>query len=292
MNLISLKRKLALGTVQLGLPYGINNKVGKPDKDEAGQILEKADLEGITILDSAEAYGDSLRVIGTYLRKSNNCNFRVVSKFIGNDEGLEIKLDKTLGLIGQSDLYVFMYHRFSDYESGKYANELLALKEKGKIQKLGLSLYSEDELKRALDDMAISVIQIPFNPFDASEEKKKILAYAKSNGKEIHVRSIFLQGLIFKEVAELSGNLKGWAKPISEFRKIVEGYGLNVREACLNYALHQSFIDYVIVGIETKTQLEENLAAVRANIPGNIFDNFQNLTVPEKALLNPSNWRP
>ena len=65
--------KIALGTVQFGLDYGINNTRGRIPKDEAFLILSKASEAGISVLDTAAAYGQSEEVIGEYISSGNRC---------------------------------------------------------------------------------------------------------------------------------------------------------------------------------------------------------------------------
>lgn len=292
MNIKYLKQKIALGTVQLGLKYGINNQSGKPDEVEAHRILDKAASEEISLLDSAEAYGNSLNVIGAYLKRNQDSPFRIISKFIGDSEPLKDKVNRTLSHTGQDSLYAFLFHRFSDYQSGEYLGQLLDLKKEGKIKRIGVSLYNEMELEASLRDPDISVIQIPFNPFDASEQKKKLLVEARSYGKEIHVRSIFLQGLFFKETNDLTGNLKGFIESLQTFHSLLKDYGIRAREACLNYVLHQPFIDYIIIGVETRNQLEENLQSILTQCPAELFDQLEAIRFQDKFLLNPANWKP
>ena len=52
MSMREVTGKLALGTVQFGLPYGIANQQGQVSVEEVGQILERAREAG-------EADGDA-----------------------------------------------------------------------------------------------------------------------------------------------------------------------------------------------------------------------------------------
>jgi aryl-alcohol dehydrogenase-like predicted oxidoreductase len=291
LTLASLKEKLALGTVQLGLPYGINNKTGKPSQEEAFHILDNAIKQRITMLDSAEAYGDSNRVIGSYLKAHAQSNVKVVSKFIEDGTPILNKFETSLKHLNRKSLYAYLYHRFNDYQSGGSKAILLRLKEEGKIEKIGVSVYSINELKTVVGDADVNVIQIPFNVLDASSEKKQLLKIAKSLGKEIHARSIFLQGLFFKEPKELTGNLRVLALPIQEFHTILNEYNLSVLQACLNHALHNPLIDRVIIGVERSSQLDQNLEALLPYFPEEWADKLESISVPDMTLLNPSNWK-
>lgn len=276
----------------MGLPYGVNNKLGRPNETEAHKILDKAASEQINLLDSAEAYGDALNVIGTYLKKRSASPFKVISKFIGDQELLKNKVERTLTQARQENLYAYLFHRFSDYQSGKYRKELSDLQTSGKIERIGVSVYSQEELEISVADADITVIQIPLNPLDASDEKLRLLALARRMGKEIHVRSVFLQGLFFKHPEELTGNLKDFSKPLKQLEQLARSYHLNIRELCLNFALHQSNVDRVIIGVESVEQLEENLRAVTENIPESLFEDLKSISGVSQPLLNPSTWKP
>lgn len=291
MNFTNLKQKITLGTVQLGLPYGINNRHGKPILEEAFNILDIAAREGITLIDSAEGYGDAINVIGGYLQQHKNAPFEVISKFIGDHETLRVKVDRTIAAIGRMP-YAFMFHRFADYQSGKYIKELLTLKEEGIIERIGLSLYSERELEISLTDRSIEVIQVPLNPFDASNNKLALFRQAKLAGKEIHVRSVFLQGLFFKPAEQLTGNLRMLSPALNYFQEAVNAQGLDIRRACLNFALHQPFVDRVVIGVETPAQLEENIHAVLSEFPEELIEILRSGPTVDENLLNPSTWKP
>lgn len=286
-----VKSKIALGTVQLGTSYGINNISGKPDQKESFRILHEAFANGVRLLDSAEAYGDSLKVISAYLQENKNQSFNIISKFIGNGSSVEPNVRKSIAALGLDYLYAYMYHRFSDYSSGKYHAELAKLKKEGVIERIGVSLYSLEEFETAIQDDEIALIQIPLNPFDCSAEKKHLLRLAKECGKEIHVRSVFLQGLFFKNPEDLSGNLTSLKPALRHFQNIVNEYQLTTMEACLNFALHQPDVDHVLVGVERVEQLQQNLKAAKDTFSQEILQAFESIEIADSSLLNPSVWR-
>jgi len=292
LTVIDPRKKLAIGTVQLGLPYGINNRTGKPNLQDSFRILDCALKYGIHMLDSADAYGDSIQVIGSYLKAKPETTFNIISKF--TDDGIPIKekFYHTLAQLGIQQLYGYMYHRFDDYRSGKYKMELLQLREDEKVARIGASIYDIKELEAVVKDDDISLIQIPLNPFDSSPEKLGLLKEAKLRGKEIHVRSVFLQGLFFSEPEELKGNLTKLKSPLKAFREILVRRNLDVRQACLNYALHQSDIDFAIIGIDTSEQLAQNIEAILPSFSPEIMLELQSIPVLDSFLLNPSNWKP
>jgi len=282
----SVKNKIALGTVQFGLAYGINNKSGKPSQEETSDILNIARKNGVTLLD-----GNSLDVIGLYLSQHPNSGFEIISKFTEDDQSLSKKLEASLERLRISKLYGYMYHRFDEYQRGTNKPTLLQLKEKGLIERIGVSVYDEEELAMVVDDSVVDFIQIPFNVLDSSEEKMNLFRQAKKHGKEIHVRSIFLQGLFFKHPNELTGNLIGLKVALTQFNELLREFNLNITQLCLNYALYNPLIDRVIIGVEKAFQLEQNLDAVLSDFPAELLEKLDSITISDRKLLNPSNWK-
>jgi aryl-alcohol dehydrogenase-like predicted oxidoreductase len=292
LKLEALRKKIVLGTVQLGLKYGINNVAGKPTRSDAFGILDKALQSNINTLDTADAYGDAIQVIGDYLRSNPGANFTIITKFTYDAVSMDQKVDASLKALQCESLYGYMYHRFDDYRNRYYRDDLLRLRHQGLIGKIGASVYSMDELAEVVNDSEVDLIQIPFNLFDNSTDKRQLLEQAKKLGKEIHVRSIFLQGLFFKQPNELSGNLKRLEQPVREFHAILDQFSLNVNQACLNHALHNPLIDKVLIGVETVSQLEENLESILSDFPAGLSEKLESISIPDKRLLNPTNWEP
>lgn len=277
--------------MQLGLPYGINNPFGKPSSEDSASILQLALSEGIDLLDTAESYGDSIAIIGQYINQNPTAHFKVVSKFISNpNQTISCGLANSLKALQAKSIYAYLFHRIQDYKSGVFTSELLELKRTGKFKKLGVSLYALDDLKIVLDDNNIELIQIPFNVFDNSAEKRQLLNQAKSLGKEIHVRSVFLQGLFHKKPDELTGKLEPLKNPLSIMQTLVARFDQRIDSVCLNHALCQPFIDKVIVGVETQEQLKQNIDVAGEQIPSELFELLEEIDIEQKELLNPSNW--
>jgi aryl-alcohol dehydrogenase-like predicted oxidoreductase len=290
LSVAALKSKVILGTVQLGLNYGIHNRSGKPDQHQSTEILRKAYQYGIHLLDSAEAYGDSLKVIGTFLRGDGVASpkFKLVSKFIDDGDNVENKLKYALEELQIPSLYGYLYHQYQDYLGGRHREPLRRLKALGLINNIGVSIYDVAALKEVMHDEDITIIQIPFNIFDCSEEKLELFMKAQSLGKQIHCRSVFLQGLFFLKPEELMGNLIALKQPLQMLHAYASDLGVAVRDLCLNFVLHQSMIDHVIIGVETVRQLDENMHCITESPLVEAIPFFE---IQNKTLLNPSNWK-
>lgn len=273
--------KLVLGTVQFGLQYGVNS-AGRPSEEAVKGILAEAAKGGITTLDTSSAYGNSEEILGECVTPEEG--FRIVSKYPKGEISVREMFNGSLKRLKVDKLYGYLLHHFEVYRNNpKVWDEFIALKESGKVKKIGFSLYTPEELQFILDNKSpFDLIQVPFNIFD-----KKFLPYMKDlheKGVEIHVRSTFLQGLFFKDREALPEKLKPMKKYLLQLDEFSKQSGLSISEIALNYNLQNPYIDGVLIGVDNLEQLKMNLASVK-DTPVDI-----EIEVKEQELLNPVNW--
>lgn len=273
--------KIVLGTVQFGLQYGVNS-VGRPSEDEVKRILVEAAKGGITTLDTSSAYGNSEEVLGDSIATPGQ--FKIVSKYPKGEITVGEMFNSSLKRLKVNKLYGYLLHHFEVYKNNpKVWDEFIALKESGKVQKIGFSLYAPEELEFILKKCSpFDLIQVPFNIFD-----KKFLPYMRDlheKGVEIHVRSTFLQGLFFKDRNALPEKLQPMKKYLFQLDEFSKKSGLSISEIALNYNLQNPYIDGVLIGVDNVDQLQMNLNSVK-DTPIDI-----EIEVKERELLNPVNW--
>ena len=273
--------KLVLGTVQFGLQYGVNS-AGRPSEDAVKDILSEAAKGGITTLDTSSAYGNSEEILGECITPEEG--FRIVSKYPKGETSVAEMFNGTLNRLKIEKIYGYLLHHFEVYRNNpKVWDDFIALKESGKVKKIGFSLYTTEELQFILDHKSpFDLIQVPFNIFD-----KKFLPLMKEvheKGVEIHVRSTFLQGLFFKDRESLPEKLKPMKKYLLQLDEFSKKSGLSISEIALNYNLQNPYIDGVLIGVDNVDQLKMNLASLK-DTPIDI-----EIEVKEQDLLNPVNW--
>lgn len=273
--------KLVLGTVQFGLQYGVNS-AGRPSEEAVKGILVEAAKGGITTLDTSSAYGNSEEILGESITPEEG--FKIVSKYPKGETPVSDMFSGSLNRLKVKQLYGYLLHHFEVYKNTpKVWDEFVALKESGRVQKIGFSLYSPEELEFILNNKSpFDLIQVPFNIFD-----KKFLPYMKElheEGVEIHVRSTFLQGLFFKDREALPEKLQPMKKYLLQLDDFSQKSGLSISEIALNYNLQNPYIDGVLIGVDNISQLKMNLASVK-DTPIDI-----EIEVKEQELLNPVNW--
>ena len=273
--------KLVLGTVQFGLQYGVNS-AGRPSEDTVKSILTEANKGGLTTLDTSSAYGNSEEILGDCITPEEN--FKIVSKYPKGAAPVCEMFNSSLKRLRVDHLYGYLLHHFEVYKNNpKVWDEFVSIKESGKVQKIGFSLYSPEELQFILDKKSpFDLIQVPFNIFD-----KKFLPLMKvvhDKGVEVHVRSTFLQGLFFKDREALPEKLKPMKKYLLQLDEFSKQSGLSISEIALNYNLQNPYIDGVLIGVDNVEQLKTNLASVKYT-PIDL-----EIEVKEQELLNPVNW--
>lgn len=282
--------KLALGTVQFGLNYGVSNTVGQTPPAEASAILDFAREKGIDTLDTAQAYGTSEQVLGEYLQRTGT-RFRVVSKLPADFSEVEASLSDTLARLRVEVLYGYLYHNFDAFKKRPESLETLyRLRDEGKAAKIGFSLYKVEELDFLLErKIRFDLVQVPYSVFDRRFASR--FEALKRLGAEIHVRSAFLQGLAFLDPETMHPFFKPVSGQIKRLRETAANSGLTVADICLLWCVRNELIDRVVVGVNTKANLADNCASLSRNIPAGAAGALEGIEIADERYLLPYLWK-
>jgi aryl-alcohol dehydrogenase-like predicted oxidoreductase len=292
MAYIKEELRLALGTVQFGMDYGINNNTGKVPKEEVCKILEESLNSGIDIIDTAYIYGCSERVIGDIL-ENNSISFKVISKlpFCDGINADHLYFMESLKRLKLSRLYGYLVHDFNVFIQNPAIWETLErLKNEGKVDKVGFSLYRPEELLFLIErNIHIDLVQIPFNIFD--QRFAKLFPILKENNVEIHVRSVFLQGLFFKRPGELRGYLSKVDDKLSALHSFAQEKMIPISAICLNFAHYYREVDRIVIGVDCLEHLKENIMFLNYKEQFNeLYDKLLSLREDDENIILPSNW--
>lgn len=285
--------KLILGTVQMGLDYGINNSSGKITLDDSCMILSKAFELGIDTLDTAEAYGNAHQVIGNFHLLNPEIKFKVITKVPHDVVAGEIeqKIRTYINDLNVDCLEVLMFHSFDSYKNNRAIIAVLNdLKNQGIIKHIGVSVYTNNQIEALLTDDNVTVVQMPFNLLDNESIRGDLMNKMKAKGKVIHTRSAFLQGLFFKEQLENNTVSQQLSSVLVAIKNIAIEENTSVSNLALSYCLNQKDIDQVLIGVDSVNQLIDNLKAVNYKMNHNAFLKINALKVDNLDLLNPSLW--
>ncbi len=285
--------KLILGTVQMGLDYGINNPNGQISLENSHAILKDAFDKGINILDSAEAYGNAHQVIGSFHKKYPKRKFEVITKLPHQfNSNINDKVNLYLEDLHVSELHALLFHSFSSYEENiSNFKVLIDLKARAKIKYIGVSVYTNEEIEAVLLNDEVDIIQLPFNLFDNTNLRGDILEKAKSKSKIIHTRSALLQGLFFKDINAENQAVQNLKDEMTILLGITKSSKTSIAQLALNYLLQQMVIDNVLIGVDSLVQLENNIEALKKPLEASTIAEINKINVTDSNLLNPSLWK-
>ncbi|MEI7707613.1 MAG: aldo/keto reductase [Chlorobium sp.] len=284
--------RLALGTAQFGLPYGIANQAGQVSRKEVSAMLQLAVSNGIDTLDTAIAYGESEVALG----QAGTQGFNVVTKLPAlPDDCLDViswvmeQVDASFTRLGVSSVYALLLHR-PEQLLGPHGKELYealyALKERGKVQKVGVSIYNPLELDALTRLFHFDLVQAPFNIIDSRLYRAGWLQRLKDDEVEIHTRSAFLQGLLLMPEENLPSKFTPWSDLFQRWHTWQAEHHVSALHACLAFSLSFPEIDRVIVGADSINQLDQIIKASRLTLP----DNLPDLYCEAENLINPARW--
>jgi aryl-alcohol dehydrogenase-like predicted oxidoreductase len=284
--------KLALGTAQFGMDYGIASRSGRVPQDEIGAILTRAKSEGIDTLDTAIAYGESEVALG----KCPLAGWRIITK-LGPfpedrpDTGAWVteQIQGSLQRLGVSSLYGVLLHsprQLLQDCGGEILSALEAAKREGVIRKSGISIYDPSELDGLWDHCRPDIVQAPFNILDRRLVDSGWLRRMQESDTEVHVRSIFLQGLLLMGREDRPLPFQRWDRLWASWHGWLQNSDLTPLEACVRHALSFTQISRVVVGVDSLRHLEEICKAVHGDAP----KIPASLQTDDIDLLNPSRW--
>ena len=287
--MIDMLNKLILGTAQFGLFYGINNSTGKVPKSDVSEILNGAKVNGISILDTSYAYGDSEIVLGELLEKEDF--FKIISKLPRTIENPKSIFEETIKRLKKNKLYGYLVHHFDYFkENSSIWVDIKDLQKDGWIKKVGFSLYRPSELEYLfLQNIDFNIVQIPYNILDKTFEP--YLKELQHRNIEVHTRSVFLQGLFFKPADALPEKLKPLKPYLVAMSDFCKQQNITIEELALNGVVHHPDIDGVLVGVDNMIQLQKNIKSIWTEIPASVSGFIDTLDVKEKELLSPVNWK-
>lgn len=263
MRVLSQAAKIALGTVQLGIPYGVSNPHGKVSQSNAHQLLNTALELGIDTLDTAQSYGDSESVIGEWLEKrpSNSKLPKIVTKIIAiPPERIAETLQRSLDTLKINQIDAILLHQEDDL-MGLHGpvvwRSLSALKAAGRISKVGVSSYSPETLLELTRRHELDIVQIPYNLLDRRFVSPELCQAYRSGDIEVHARSIFLQGLFFLNPTTCPPHMTFACSALQKIQTLTAQSGFSAPLLSLASAMAHATISKAVIGVTSAQELQE-----------------------------------
>lgn len=294
--------KLCLGTVQLGMEYGIA-KDAKPSLVQAVTILEHAFSKDITTFDTASAYGNAEEVLGEFLKnhQTDRNTLHIITKIgnclenIGKNNYtaiLQENLSKSLSRLHTDYVDTFLFHTSSYAFDIEKIHALYALKKEGLIKHCGISVYYPHEAVSAIESGVVDSIQLPFNLFDHRFYNENIFSLAKEKNIILHTRSTFLQGLFAMDLDTIPPFLDLARPHLLELEKICTANGLTKLELAMTFVKKFPEITSIIIGVNTLEQLEINLQLYNKEIETDLMQIIlKQFNMLDEKIYLPTLWR-
>lgn len=285
--------KLALGTAQFGLNYGISNQSGIIKSEQAARILKDAHLAGIDTLDTAIDYGHSEAALGNLDVRS----WKVVSKlpaippeYDDLRNWVKFQIKGSLDRLRVTKLHAILLHRPYQLleDIGPTLYDVLAdMKSQGFVCKVGVSVYDPSELDSLFSKYSFDIVQVPLNILDRRFMDSGWISRLHLSGVEIHTRSVFLQGLLLMLPQNRPQIFNQWESIWDQWNHWLMKTNLTPLQACIRYVNSISQIDKIIVGVDSVSQLSEIIEAL-----GDSLDEIPDFgSVIDNRLINPATWR-
>jgi len=286
--------KFVIGTAQFGLSYGITNSTGQVNSKEVQAILSYAKNNNIKTIDTAISYGDSELSLGT----TGVEGWKIFTKLPiipGNSKNIysliNQLIESSLSNLRVSELEGLFLHnplQLLSKDGKEIWDTVQSLKDEGKIKKIGFSIYNPQELDKLWGNFQADVVQAPYNILDRRIKTSGWLRKLYKNNVEIQVRSVFLQGLLLMNPIQRNNLFPKWKSTWDLMDLWLKNNNLSAIEASLGFVLSEKFLNSIIIGIESKSQLKEIIEISNKNFASKEYP--ESLSLIDLDLIEPFNW--
>lgn len=295
----------ALGTVQLGLTYGLGEHSEKPTEEAAFAILDRAVDLGVNTLDTANNYGDSEAVIGRWLtrRKAEGKKLPYIVTKVGplkhgsydilRDDVL-YQLEGCMKRLCIDKLDIFMLHDYEDYAQDRDAMQKIFadIKSQGLYDYSAISAYSRHDYG-VIAESGFDATQIPINVFDWGQIENGGMQKLADSGMMIFTRSVFLQGLVFHTPEDLDPRMDFCFPYLNRFIELYKEFGLSPAALALSFVLSLPGVTQAVMGCDTADQVESNCKLFDQTVTlsqdqlDKLHDAFHGI---DPRVINPGTW--
>lgn len=296
---------LALGTVSLGVDYGIKvpDEFGRPTEAEAIHLLQQAADSGINLFDTAPAYGESERLIGRAIGRRSDCHIATKVLTPLDSKGYPLSgtrlrqvvqksLEESRYTLQRDVLDIVQIHNATEglITRGEFSEVLFQAKQQGKVRFLGASVYGEKAALAVIEAGCYDVLQVAYNVLD-QRMAKYVFPAAELVGVGIIARSILLKGALTAKARWLPEDLTPLREAAERAKDILAGSWQAMPQAALRFCLSKPQVATVLMGVRTLSELKQALMAVESGpLPAELLAQAPLLALTEERLLNPSHW--
>ena len=298
-----IAHRICLGTAQLGMDYGIANDRGRPSDAECTALLSRAIERGVLRWDTARSYGDAEARIGRFLV---GCPERdqvgIVSKIPSPPPALPAtelarwvttEVDGSLQSLRIDQLADLLIHDTATIRTyGRAIWDAMMLQvDREAVRRIGLSVYDVDELQMGIGERRMSAVQLPMNLLDHRFSQSPLLEQTDDRGTTIYARSFLLQGALTMSRARLPASIAHLDRHLEQLEQVLSSYGVSCLDVALPFVLAHQQVDYVVIGVDDVSQLNDNLDRGGNSVPDGLLEELRQTFGELPAhVLEPRRW--
>jgi aryl-alcohol dehydrogenase-like predicted oxidoreductase len=265
----------------LGLgAWPLGGGMGYVDIGISISTIQAAIDNGITLIDTAQAYRTSEDIIGRALRRGYRDRCFLATKVSGvySRGGIRSAIEDSLRALQVDYVDLYQIHSWEpQYPINESMETMARLQEEGKTRYIGVSNFNAEQMRQALKTVRFHSNQPRYNMFDRQIEAEDI-SFCEREGIGILPHSPLAKGLLtgkytpahkFRADDERSGferfqgkTFAGYLALADELKKVARTKGLSLVQVALAWLLRLPAITCVLVGAKNPVQVEEHLGAV------------------------------
>lgn len=285
--------RIALGTAQFGLDYGVTNRAGKVSEEVARAVLVRARALGIEWLDTAAAYGTAEAVLGRLAHPGSG--FRICTKVVSAADAsdpigsAQRQFEASLARLGRSGVDVLMIHdaqQLLGADGAALYRWLATQKDAGRALAIGASVYDGVQARALTERFRLDWIQLPLSVLDQRALADGTLERLKARGVSVQARSVLLQGLLLADPKRLPEAFAAARPPLARLRLAAAEAGVPLLALALGFVAQVAGVDLIVLGVESAAQLDDCVRAIGVQLAAD----WRRLACEDPAVIDPRRW--
>ena len=160
----------------------------------------------------------------------------------------------------------------------------------GELRPAGAQILEGATLKAVLDRFPVQIVQLPVNLLDQRFVHDGTLALLARSNIEVHARSVFLQGVLLADAAQLPPRFAGVRGRIERLDAQCAARGVSRAAAALRFVASCPGVSRIVIGVNSAAQLKENLSAFSVATAGSWDLDAAAYALDDAEIIDPRKW--
>jgi methylglyoxal reductase len=291
---------------------GLGGVFGEREEEVLIRSVHTALDEGINFIDTARAYGRSEEIIGKALKKWTGHKPFIATKALAADAravdfpgmgwqyprplemtypkgSIRRSAEESLRTLGVETLDLLQMHQYWAWEASDYwMEELLRLKEEGKIRYIGISVpdHRHDIASQLIQSGLIDSVQTIINIFD-SQALDCLIPLCQKHGVAVIARCIMdeagLTGAIKQNTLFDASDYRHryfdavpremYIAKVDQLRRFIPEHASSLADLAIRFVLSHPGVTVALASLQNQRHAVDNIASANNSpLPVNVFD--------------------